>query len=206
MSARKVATLDEVWAGEKLGIEVDHRRILIVNVDGVVCAYEDRCRHKGVRLSEGHLDGCVLTCAAHGWQYDASTGLGINPQGVALPRYEVTVVGDDIMVELPEGAERSEAEHEANLDARDWVGPVLQKGDMTEVVVAAIRELNAGARVVDRGAYVRVLAHRRCHVTREAIERRSGGPFRLPSDLELIMSSFKGKLDVSEEEAVWQVR
>jgi hypothetical protein len=97
------------------------------------------------------------------------------------------------------------AEHEADFDARDWVGPVFQKGDLTEVVVAAICELNGGARVIDRGAYVRVLAHRRCHVTREAIERHAGASFRLPSDLELIMSSFKGRLDVSEEEAVWQL-
>jgi hypothetical protein len=96
-------------------------------------------------------------------------------------------------------------EREAELDTRDWVGPVLQKGDVTDMVVAAIRELNAGARVIDRGAYVRVLAHRRCRVTREAIERHAGASFRLPSDLELIMSSFKGRLELSEEEAVWHL-
>lgn len=96
-------------------------------------------------------------------------------------------------------------EREADFDTSEWVGPVFQRGDVTNVVVAAIRELNAGARVIDRGAYVRVLAHRRCRVTREAIERHAGGSFRLPSDLELIMSSFKGRLDVSEEEAVWQI-
>jgi hypothetical protein len=82
---------------------------------------------------------------------------------------------------------------------------VLQKGGVTDAVLAAIRELNDGARVVDRGAYVRVLSYQRCRVTRESIERHGGGPFRLPSDLELIMSSFKGNFEVSEEEAVWKV-
>jgi hypothetical protein len=90
-------------------------------------------------------------------------------------------------------------------DTRDWVGPVLQKGVMTDAIVAAIRELNAGARIVDRGAYLRVLSPGRCRVTREAIERRAGESFRLPADLELVMSSFKGKLEVSEDEAVWQL-
>ena len=90
-------------------------------------------------------------------------------------------------------------------DLSDWVGPVLQKGGVTDMVVAAIRELNGETRVIDRGAYVRVLAHRRCRVTREAIERHAGEPFRMPSDLELIMSSFKGRFDVSEEEAVWEL-
>jgi toluene monooxygenase system ferredoxin subunit len=108
MSARKVGTLDDVWAGEKIGIDAGGRSILLVNVDGVVCAYEDRCRHKGVKLSEGRLDGAVLTCAAHGWQYDARTGLGLNPEGVALPRYEVTIAGDDILVDLPEGTGRGD--------------------------------------------------------------------------------------------------
>src|SRR5689334_19144120 len=98
---------------------------------------------------------------------------------------------------VPEGAD--------HLDARDWVGPVLQKGGAADAVVAAIRELNPGARVLDRGAYLRVLAHRRCRVTRDAIERRTGEPFRLPSDLELVMSSFKGQFTVSEDEAVWEL-
>jgi MmoB/DmpM family len=96
-------------------------------------------------------------------------------------------------------------ERDADLDTAEWVGPVLQKGAATDGVVAAIRELNEGTRVIDRGAYVRVLAHRRCRVTREAIERHAGESFRLPSDLELIMSSFKGKLDITEEEVVWRL-
>jgi hypothetical protein len=92
-----------------------------------------------------------------------------------------------------------------DLDTRDWVGPVLQKGGAADAVVAAIRELNPGARVLDRGAYLRVLSHRRCRVTREAIERLAGESFRLPADLELVMSSFKGRFAVSEEEAVWEL-
>ena len=106
MSLCKVGTLDDVWTGGKVGVVAGGRPVLLVNVDGVVCAYEDRCRHKGVRLSEGRLDGFVLTCAAHGWQYDARTGHGINPESVVLPRYDVKIVGDDVFVDLPEGETR----------------------------------------------------------------------------------------------------
>jgi len=90
-------------------------------------------------------------------------------------------------------------------DARDFVGPVLQKGAMTDAIVRAIRELNSEVRVVDRGAYLRVLSPERCRVTREAVERCSGEAFRLPADLELVMSSFKGKLELTEDEAVWHL-
>ena len=47
-------------------------------------------------------------------------------------------------------------------ETRDWVGPVLQKAELTDAVVGAIRDLNASARIVDRGAYIRVLCDGRC--------------------------------------------
>jgi toluene monooxygenase system protein D len=88
-------------------------------------------------------------------------------------------------------------------DTSDWVGPVLQKGPTTDAIVAAIRELNGDIEVVDRGAYLRVLSPGRCRVTRAAVALRTGAPFRLPSDLELVMSSFKGLFEMSEDEAIW---
>jgi toluene monooxygenase system ferredoxin subunit len=100
MSFCRVATLDELWSGEKLGRVVDGRRILLVNFRGSVCAYEDRCRHKGMPLSEGRMVDHVLTCAAHGWEYDVRTGQGINPDNVLLPSYEVRVEGADILVDI----------------------------------------------------------------------------------------------------------
>lgn len=88
---------------------------------------------------------------------------------------------------------------------RDRVGPVLQAGRAADAVVAAIRALNADVELLDRGAYVRVLAARRCLVTRAAIEAELGAPFRLPRDLEAIMSSFKGRFRVSADEAAWEL-
>jgi hypothetical protein len=42
-------------------------------------------------------------------------------------------------------------------DRREWVGPVLQAGAVADAMIAAIKQLNAEAVVVDRGAYRRVL-------------------------------------------------
>jgi len=86
---------------------------------------------------------------------------------------------------------------------RDWVGPVLQAGPVAATVIAAIRELNPVVEIIDRGAYLRVMCEGRCRVTRAALERHRGGAFRLPVDLEAVMSSFKGRLSMSEEEACW---
>jgi toluene monooxygenase system protein D len=86
------------------------------------------------------------------------------------------------------------------------VGPVLQAGALTSAIVAAIRDLNSEVIVVDRGAYLRVLAPRNCVVTRVSIEQHLGRPVRFPGELETVMSAFKGAIRLSEEEASWHFK
>ena len=100
MTFCKVATLDDLWSGEKLGVIVQGRPVLLVNVEGKFCAYEDRCRHKGVPLSTGRLEDGVLTCSVHGWVYDVRTGRGINPESTILPSYPIKVENSDILVDV----------------------------------------------------------------------------------------------------------
>src|SRR5262249_38827509 len=85
----------------------------------------------------------------------------------------------------------------------DTVGPVLELGDTGLAVVAAIRALNPGVVVEERGSYIRVLVPHRCVVTRAAIEDALGREFVLPGDLEQVMPAFKGMIDVNEDQAVW---
>jgi toluene monooxygenase system protein D len=95
---------------------------------------------------------------------------------------------------------------EATPETYDHVGPVLQSGALANAIIAAIRDLNDDVMVLDRGAYLRVLAPRRCSVTRVAIESRLGRPVRFPGELETVMASFKGAIRLNEDEAVWEFR
>jgi hypothetical protein len=83
------------------------------------------------------------------------------------------------------------------------VGPVLETGEVADAVITAIRELNHHVVIQDRGSYLRVLVPGRCVVTCEAIAAALGRPFCLPGDLEMIMPSFKGRFEVSEQRASW---
>ena len=85
------------------------------------------------------------------------------------------------------------------------VGPVLEPSELGLAVLAAIQAGNVEVEVQDRGAYLRVLAPGRCVVTRQAVEGALGRPVRFPADLELIMPSFKGRLKVDAERAVWEL-
>jgi toluene monooxygenase system protein D len=86
----------------------------------------------------------------------------------------------------------------------DHVGPVLQAGALTNAIVAAIRDSNAEVIVLDRGAYLRVLAPRICTVSRIGIEKHLGRPVRFPGELETVMSAFKGTIRLTQDEAIWQ--
>jgi toluene monooxygenase system ferredoxin subunit len=203
MALRRAAAQDDLWSGEMMGVVVDGTRVVLVNVEGTVCAYEDRCVHQGVRLSEGRLEGGVVTCSAHSWQYDARTGEGVNPRGVALARFPVMIGMGAILVDVDERASLAGASVRREPD-RD-VGPVLETGPVAEAVAAAIRDLNEHAVVIDRGGYLRVKAPELCVLTREAVELHLGSAFRLPGDLEAIMPSFKGAFSVCEREARWAI-
>jgi toluene monooxygenase system ferredoxin subunit len=99
MSFVKATSLDELWCGEMRGVTVDGRRAVVVHVAGCVAAFEDKCPHLGVALSEGTLDGEILTCRAHGWSYDVRTGRGLNPARARLVRFATRVDGDDVLVD-----------------------------------------------------------------------------------------------------------
>lgn len=99
MALRKVMTLDELWSGELVGRIVDGKKIVLARLGDDVYAYEDRCAHLGLPLSDGSLDGAVLTCNAHHYQYDVRSGAGVNPASVCLQAYLVKIEGRDVLVD-----------------------------------------------------------------------------------------------------------
>jgi toluene monooxygenase system ferredoxin subunit len=105
MAFEKVLALDELWRGDMTARAVGRTKLVVIRIDDGVYAYEDRCAHLGVALSEGSLDGRVLTCSAHHYQYDACTGRGVNPKDVCLRAFPVRVEGGDVLVDVGEDDE-----------------------------------------------------------------------------------------------------
>ncbi len=97
----RVADVDACPPGKLVGRMAGAQPIVLVNVDGRVCALEDRCAHEEYPLSDGELEGGDLVCIYHGARYDACTG-----KNKALPAirpvrsFPVEVRDDGIYVEL----------------------------------------------------------------------------------------------------------
>jgi toluene monooxygenase system ferredoxin subunit len=96
---RAAIEFNEIWEGELVALQVDGTDVLLVNIDGEVRAYRDRCPHAGTPLNQGLLEGNVLTCLTHLWQFDvANGGIGVNPKNCRLASYPVKVEDGKVLV------------------------------------------------------------------------------------------------------------
>lgn len=94
----KVAKLSEVAVGGSKIVEVSGKPIALFNVEGQVFALDNTCRHQGGPLGEGTLEGNVVTCPWHMWEYNVSTGELTGNPSIKVASYAVQVEGDDIKV------------------------------------------------------------------------------------------------------------
>jgi toluene monooxygenase system protein D len=85
------------------------------------------------------------------------------------------------------------------------VGPVLHATPFALSVISVIGEENTDMRVQDEGAYLRVLVPRVCRLSRAGLEAATGLAIRFPGDLEVVMSSFTGVMQLTEDGAVWRL-
>ncbi len=98
----KVAEANDIPPGTAKAVEAEGRRIALFNSGDGYYAIDGVCTHRGGPLSEGEVNGTVVTCPLHGATFDITTGDVLGPpapEGVVS--YRVQVDGNDIKVELP---------------------------------------------------------------------------------------------------------
>ncbi|MEA2015505.1 MAG: non-heme iron oxygenase ferredoxin subunit [Actinomycetota bacterium] len=108
MSFLKIAKKNEILEGEMKLLEAGGKEILIVNYNGNYYAINGKCTHMGGDLSEGKLEGRIITCPIHGAKFDVVTGKSISGPKIGMlklktknvPVYEVRVEGNDIIVNV----------------------------------------------------------------------------------------------------------
>jgi toluene monooxygenase system ferredoxin subunit len=100
MAYVKVCSADLLGPGGMAGFYVDGVEILIVrDRDGVFRAFDGICPHQDSPLAEGYYDGAIITCATHGWMFNAETGRGVNPPNCKIAAYPLKIEGNEILVD-----------------------------------------------------------------------------------------------------------
>jgi 3-phenylpropionate/trans-cinnamate dioxygenase ferredoxin subunit len=111
----EAANASEFQDGMMKEVEIQGKKILLARIKGKYYATQGRCPHFGGVLSQGVLDGTVVTCPRHSSRFDLTDGhivawvgrpgvVSTITRGLKGPRpldtYKVKIEGNKILIEL----------------------------------------------------------------------------------------------------------
>ena len=110
MSLFSIAKVSEVPIGGKKKVVAQGKAFLLANIDGTFHALADKCPHLGGSLSDGLLDGSIVTCQNHGAKFDVVTGKSVGQAKILFMKmnvndaksYRVEIRQGEVFIELKE--------------------------------------------------------------------------------------------------------
>ncbi|WP_455377338.1 Rieske (2Fe-2S) protein [Petrachloros mirabilis] len=96
----RVAGTNDVKPGHGIVAESNGKTLAVFNVDGTFHVLDNDCIHRGGPLGEGEVEGHVVSCPWHGWQFDLTTGECVKNPSSKVQVYQVKVEGSDVKVLL----------------------------------------------------------------------------------------------------------
>ena len=108
MTATYVGDIVSVPPGSMKAFDVGGNKILVANIDGKFYAMNRICTHRGGDLSEGILEGKIVTCPRHHSRFDVTTGEAVSGPVIGFLKlrtkdeqvYPVNVEGGRILVDI----------------------------------------------------------------------------------------------------------
>lgn len=101
MALVKIGPLAQLPPGSAVHVLVDEEAVAVCNVGGQIYAMDGICPHSGGPLGHGALEGHMLACPFHAWEFDCRTGASPVDDYLKLATYPVRVESGEIFVELP---------------------------------------------------------------------------------------------------------
>ena len=95
-----VARVEDVPPGSLHAVRVGDEEIALAHCNGGFYAVQAHSIHLQGPLAHGELEGCVLTCPWHGWQYDVRTGQNEFDLAIQLQTYDVQVADGEVRVRV----------------------------------------------------------------------------------------------------------
>ncbi|MFL7812172.1 MAG: Rieske (2Fe-2S) protein [Anaerolineales bacterium] len=105
----EVLDTSQLPEGQMTKVTVHGKDLLLAHVDGAYYAIANKCTHLGGSLSNGELDGSIVTCPRHGARFDVKTGESVRNAKIAMIKmqvkdeesFPVKVEGNKILVGAP---------------------------------------------------------------------------------------------------------
>jgi nitrite reductase (NADH) small subunit len=97
----KAGPVSALPPGAVTEVETSDARYAVCNLDGTLHCFNGTCPHAGGPLGQGTLNGNLLTCPWHGWEFDCRTGVNDFDEDVQLDRFPVVVQGEEILIDVP---------------------------------------------------------------------------------------------------------
>ena len=96
--ALEIAKASDLKPGTGKTCEVGGKSVALFRTAQGFCAIDNTCCHRGGPLGEGFLEGDVVTCPWHGWEYNVTTGQCVNNPAAKVATYPVTVQGESVTI------------------------------------------------------------------------------------------------------------
>jgi nitrite reductase/ring-hydroxylating ferredoxin subunit len=90
----------DVKPGDRLEVELGGRRVLLLGAASGIVACAADCPHQDTPLCDGDLDGDVLTCPIHFWQWQLPDGAPLGLAELPLPVHPVELRDGAVWVRL----------------------------------------------------------------------------------------------------------
>jgi len=97
----RLAAVADCPQGEGREFAIHGRLIALFHLEDRFAAIDGVCPHQGGPLGQGELNGCVVTCPWHGWQYDVTTGCHTSLPNLKQDEFQLKVVDEEIFIQLP---------------------------------------------------------------------------------------------------------
>jgi|SRR6185312_7479810 len=102
MAFHSVASVAELPEGSLLEVAYAGKLYALCKVGGEVRALSGVCPHHGGPLGQGALEGSLVACPWHAWQFDSSTGACAFNDELRIPTYSVRIEEGQILIDLPD--------------------------------------------------------------------------------------------------------
>lgn len=96
----RVASLSDLVVGQGIEVVASDRVLALFRTESGVFAIDGVCAHAGGPVGKGKLNGPVVTCPWHGWQYDVRTGQNCLNARICQQSFPTVIEGDEIFVEI----------------------------------------------------------------------------------------------------------